>query len=201
MQGLASLDDPQRVALLMHPLRRRILEEAAAEAVSATAVARRVGETRQKVNYHLRALADAALLEPAGERPRRGVMEKLYRASARAYTLSPEVMGGLTPSADQFRDAFSAGTLLALAGRMQDEVVRSAQQAEAQGKRVASLSIEAEVRFDSAAQQAEFARALTQAVADVVARFTTPASAARGRRYRVVAGAYPIPGNQGKRER
>lgn len=202
MLNLASIDDPHRVELVMHPLRRRILEEAAAGPVSATEVARRVGETRQKVNYHVRALADAELLEPAGERQRRGVTEKLYRSSARAYTVSSDVLGDLTPSADRFRDAFSAGTLLTLAARVQDEVVRSAQQAEAQGKRLATLSIETDVRFASAAQQAEFAQALMQAVVDVVARHSTPNTSSRGHGYRLVAGMYPKPRDDGEtRER
>ena len=193
MKALATIDDPQRVELVMHPLRRRILEEAAAGPVSATEVARRVGETRQKVNYHVRALADAALLEPAGERQRRGVTEKLYRSSARAYTVSAGVLGDLTPSADRFRDALSAGTLLTLAARMQDEVVRSAQQAEAQGKRLATLSIDTDVRFESATQQAAFAQALMQAVVDVIAHHSTPNTSSRGHRYRLVAGVYPKP--------
>lgn len=192
MFAIAALQRPRDVGLVMHPLRRQILEIAAVEPVSATGVARRLGEPRQRLNYHLRALADAGLLEPAGERQRRGVTEKLYRASARSYTVSSDVMGELAPAADQLRDAFAAGTLLALAGRVQDEVVTSARQAEAEGKRLATFSLETEVRFESAAQQAEFARALTQAVADVVARFSTPWTSRRGHGYRVLAAAYPV---------
>lgn len=195
MDDVATLSDPASAELLMHPLRRRILEAAAAGPVSSSEVARDIGQARQKVNYHLRALADAGLLEPAGERPRRGLTEKLYQASARSYALAPNVLGGLAPTeADgHFRDAFSAGTLLALAARTHAEVARSAEQAQASGARLATLSIDTEVRFESAAQQAAFAVALTQAVADVVARFTVPATRERGRRYRLVAGAYPPP--------
>lgn len=193
MQDVATLADPARAGLVMHPLRRRILEEAASGAVSSTEIARRTGESRQKVNYHVRALAGAGLLEAAGERPRRGLIEKLYRASARAYTVSPDVLGTLVPTAEQFHDAYSAGALMALASRAHAEVARSNEQATARGRRLATLSIQADVRFSSARQQSAFAEALTQAVTDVVARFSEPASGAHGRPYRLVVGAYPPP--------
>lgn len=193
MNDLATLVDPRHAELLMHPLRRGILERAADGPVSATEVARDLDQPRQKVNYHLRQLADAALLEPAGERPRRGLTEKLYQASAHAYVVSPVVLGSLAPDPGRVADAGSAAALVALAGRVQAEVTRSGDQARAQGKRLATLSLDAEVWFESAAQQAAFAEALTQAVADVAARFSAPAGTDRAHRYRVVAGAYPRP--------
>lgn len=193
MDDLATLAEPRHAELLMHPLRRGILERAASAPVSATEVARDLGEARQKVNYHLRQLVDAGLLDAAGERPRRGLTEKLYRASAHAYVVSPEVLGALAPDAARLAEAGSAAALVALAGRIQADVVRAGGQARSQGKRLATLSLETEVWFESAAQQAAFAEALTQAVADVTARFSAPAGADGTHRYRVVAGAYPRP--------
>lgn len=193
MEAVATLRDPVLAELVLHPLRRRILEEAVEAPVSATEVARRAGETRQRVNYHLRALADAGLLEPAGEIPRRGLTEKLYAATARCYTLAPEMLGRLAPSAERLRDRFSAATLLALAQRVQSDLVRVSEQARSAQKRVATLSIDTEVRFRDERQQAEFAAALTQAVADVVSLFSDPATSSEGHRYRLVAGAYPAP--------
>lgn len=196
MDTLVALTDPVRAELIMHPLRRRILAGAVKAPISATEVAAVLGETRQKVNYHVRALVEAGLLEAAGERQRRGLVEKLYRASARRYSLTPEVLGELAPLAGEFTDAFAAATLVALAGRVQAEVGRSARQAKSSGKRLATVSVDTEVSFTSAAEQAAFAEALTQAVADVTSRFAKPA-AAGDHRYRVVLGAYPIPMEEG----
>lgn len=193
MDDLATLAEPRHAELLMHPLRRGILERAAEGTVSATEVARALDEPRQKVNYHVRQLADAGLLEPAGERPRRGLREKLFRASAHAYVVSPDVLGRLAPDAGRLADAGSAAVLVALAGRVQAEVTEAGAQARRRGKRLATLSLDTEVWFESAAQQAAFAEALTQAVADVAARFSAPAGADGTHRYRVVAGAYPRP--------
>ena len=193
MQAVATLRDRGRAELVLHPLRRRILEEAVEGPVSATEVARRAGETRQRVNYHLRSLVDAGFLEPAGQVARRGLTEKLYRATARCYALSPEMLGRLAPSVERLRDRFSAATLLALAARVQSDLVRVAQQADSAGKRVASLSIDTEIRFRDERQQAEFAAALTQAVADVVGLFSEPETSRTGHRYKLVVGAYPAP--------
>ncbi len=169
------------------------MESAATAPVSATEIARVLELPRQKVNYHVRVLADAGLLEAAGERPRRGLTEKLYRASARAYVVSAEVLGTLAPSVERFRDGFGAATLVSLASRMQTEVGQAAEQARERGKRLATLSLDTEVTFENAEQQAAFSEALGQAVADVVARFSSPDDGRIGHRYRVVAAAYPPP--------
>lgn len=185
--------------LLEHPLRRAILREAG-EPASATQIARRLGETRQKVNYHVRRLADEELLVEAGTRPRRGLTERLYRASARRYVLDPVVLDDLGASPRDVTDPASAAHLLALAARTQAEVARAAEQARAEGARLATLSLDADVRFTSANQRAAFTRALHQAVVNVVARHTGPDAAGgeaagepEGRPYRLVVGCHPVP--------
>jgi DNA-binding transcriptional ArsR family regulator len=60
------VEEARRAELLLHPLRQRILSEAR-EASTAAEIARRVGLPPQKVNYHVRTLAAAGFLHPAGE--------------------------------------------------------------------------------------------------------------------------------------
>jgi DNA-binding transcriptional ArsR family regulator len=89
--------DGRRAALLVqHPLRPRILS-LAREPISATAIASALGETRQRVNYHVRQLRRAGFLRAAGRRRRRGLTEVRYVASARAYVLSPAIAGAVAP--------------------------------------------------------------------------------------------------------
>jgi hypothetical protein len=57
---------------------------------------------------------------------------------------------------------------------------------------VATLSVDTEVRFRSAAERAAFSRDLTAAVSDLVSRYHDE-TAAGGRRHRLVIGAYPTP--------
>src|SRR5208282_4945121 len=86
------IGDDSRVAALLHPLRRRILE-ALREPDSAAGLARRLLLPRQKINYHVRELARGHFLARAGRRRRRNMSEKRYVARARGYVLSPEILG------------------------------------------------------------------------------------------------------------
>ena len=75
-------------ASALHPFRLRILGELG-EAESAAELARRLGVPRQLVNYHLRQLERDGLVETVGERRKRNCTERLVRAVARSYVISP----------------------------------------------------------------------------------------------------------------
>lgn len=182
---------------MLHPLRQRILESLA-EPDSAAGVARRLRLPRQRLNYHVRELARAGLLRRAGRRRKRNMYEQCYVATARGYALSPELLGRLGADPRRVEDTFSAAYLLALAAQLQAELGRASREATAQGKRLTTLSMNSEFRFESAGQRAEFARALEAAVVDVIGRFASPAqradgAAGAGRPYRLVVGCYPVP--------
>jgi DNA-binding transcriptional ArsR family regulator len=197
--GVAVLKDGSRAATVLHPLRLKILA-ALREPDSASGVARRLELPRQRVNYHVRELARAGFLARAGQRRRGNMIERRYVASARSYVLSPELLGRLGTDPQQLSDALSAGHLLALVSRAQSEVGEAMQQASAAGKRLATLSIACDVRFETAAQRAWFAEELRRAVLDVIDRCASPATdgagaPAPGRLHRFIAGCYtPPPG-------
>lgn len=97
----------------LSPLRQRILSELR-EPASATLVADRIGETRQRVNYYLRELEKAGLVELVGTRQPRGRTERMVRATASAVVVVPQLLGEL-PTEDQ--DRFAAEALLASTAR------------------------------------------------------------------------------------
>ena len=74
-----------------------------AEPDSASGVARRLGLPRQQVNYHLRELEKQGFLEFIEERRKGNCMERLVRATARTYLISPEALGHLGPTPEQQR--------------------------------------------------------------------------------------------------
>jgi hypothetical protein len=183
--------------LLQHPLRSRILG-LAREPISASDLAAALGETRQKVNYHVRKLERARFLEPVDQRLKRNMLEHRFVATARAYVVAPQLLGPVAARADQVTDTLSASHLLALSSQMQEELVRDVEGARLAGKRLSTLSIATTFSFISPQQRADFTRALTDAVADVVARFTSPTAEPDdaphpGRPYRLVVGCYPVP--------
>ncbi len=187
----------QVVVLLHHPLRLKILA-ALLEPDSASGVARRMKLPRQTVNYHVRELARVRLLARAGRRRRRHLFEQCYVATARGYILSPDLLGNLAADPAQITDTLSAKYLLGLASKLQSELARSLELATAAGKRLATLSINSELRFTSPEQRAAFTEDLQRSIVEVAARHSSPftnpdGSAAEGRPFRLMLGCYPIP--------
>ena len=147
---------------------------------------------RQKVNYHVRALEAHQLVRQAGERQWGGLTERLLVASASSYIVSPKAMGPVAVDPNRGADRLSASYLIALAARIVDEVSDLLRRALAADKRLATLSLDTEIRFRSAADRAAFSNELIQAVTDLVARYHDE-SAPGGRAHRLVVIAHPLP--------
>jgi DNA-binding transcriptional ArsR family regulator len=191
MLDLDVIDEPARAALALDPIKRRILAELTAPA-SAAALAGRVGLTRQKVNYHLRALEAHKLVEPAEERQWGGLTERLMVATATSYVVSPAALGPIGADPARNRDRLSASYLIALAARIVREVGELWAGARKADKRLATLSIDTIIRFKSPAERAAFTAELTSAVTSLAARYHDE-KAPQGRAHRLVVAAYPAP--------
>jgi hypothetical protein len=154
-----------------------------------------VGLTRQKVNYHLKALEDEKLVEQAEARQWGGITERLMVATARSYVVSPAALGPVGAHPGVSGDRFSASRLVALAARIVREVGTLWRGARAADKRLATLSIDTTIRFASPAARAAFTADLTAAVATLTARYHDE-QAPGGRAHRLVVAAYPAPPHQ-----
>lgn len=188
MEALLVIDSADTAAVALDPMRAKILA-ALREPGSASTVAEQLGMTRQKTNYHLRQLEAHQLVELVEERPRRGLTERVMIASAHTYALSPDVLG--EPSAHTLpTDRLSSSYLLATASELIRDVSRLARSAASAGKPLATLTIEADVRFASAADRASFTKDLTNAVAELAARYHDE-DAPKGRWHRLVVASHP----------
>jgi DNA-binding transcriptional ArsR family regulator len=193
MLDLDVIDEPATAATALDPVRSQILARLARPG-SATTVARELGLTRQKVNYHLRALEAHGLVRLHEERARRGLTERVMVATAASYVISPAALGDT--AADPARaDRLSSRYLLAVAARMLREVVALARQAEHAGKPLPTLAIDADIRFASAADRAAFTAELTSTVGALCARYHAE-GAPGGRWHRLVIAAHPRPSSQ-----
>jgi DNA-binding transcriptional ArsR family regulator len=198
MLDVEVIENPAAAVAALDPVRARLLAELAKPGSAAT-LAAQVGLTRQKVNYYLRALETHGLVRPAGERRWGGLTERLLVATAASYVVSPGALGEVASDPRRATDRLSARYLIALAARVVREVGELARLADKQDKRLATMALETEIRFRSAAERAAFAGEIAGAVTAVAARYHD-AEASGGRSYRLTLTAYPVPRTAGHEE-
>jgi predicted ArsR family transcriptional regulator len=191
MADLHVIDDPASASVALDPVRSRLLSELRAPASAAT-LAGRLGLPRQKVNYHLRTLEAHGLVQVAGKKRWGGLTERRLVATASSYVVSPAALGPVAADPARGMDRLSASYLVALAARVVREVGQLLRKSEELNKRLATLSIDTELRFRSADDRAAFSSELTAAVTALVSRYHDE-SAPGGRRHRLMIGAYPKP--------
>lgn len=184
------IDVPAAAALALDPIKCRLLAELGTPA-SAASLASRVGLSRQKVNYHLRALEQHKLVEPAEERQWGGLTERLMVATAASYVVSPAALGPIAADPARSNDHLSASYLIALAARIVREVGNLWRAARKADKRLATLSIDTVVRFKSPADRAAFTNDLANVITALAARYHDDAP--NGRPHRLVVASYPAP--------
>lgn len=181
--------EPDRLRAALPPLRRRLLDRLHNPA-SATQLAAELELPRQKVNYHLRVLEQAGLIELVEERKRRGCTERIMRACADAFVVDPGVMSGVMSEAyTAIADQYAAEHLVGKAADTVRQVTRMQAAAERAGTRLLTFTVEADVRFAEPADVHRFTDALAEAFARTAAEFDAPG----GRSYRVVIGGHPTP--------
>jgi len=183
---VAVLDDPERVAALAHPMRVAILE-AMREPNSATGVARTLSETRQKVNHHVKALLEAGLIEPAGERRRRNMTEQLYRSVAPTFVVAPELAWSDDRRVDALREQLPLEHLVRAGTRVQQDAIALLDRAAFDGDEIPAAVVEAEVRFADEDARASFMREYLAAVKPLLKKYGTR----RGDAFRVAVAVYP----------
>lgn len=187
MDNIRVLADPAAVELALDPIRASILE-VLAEPGSAATVAAAVGSTRQKVNYHLKALEAHGLVELAEERVWGGITERLMRRTARYLVVAPDVLPGAVSDPSEVADRLSAAYLIAVNARSVSEV-GAIVDAAAPETRLPTLTVDTVVGFRSAEDRAAFAADLQSALAALVARYHHD----DGRPHRLTVSSYPRP--------
>jgi DNA-binding transcriptional ArsR family regulator len=186
MFDVAVIEDPAAAEASLDPIRANLLA-ALAEPGSATTLAGRVGLPRQKVNYHLRALERHGLVELVEERRKGNVTERVLRATASSYVISPTALAAVAPDPDRAPDRLSARWLLALAARLVRDVGTLLTGATKARKRVATFALDGEVRFASAADRAAFAEELAGTVTSLISKYHSEA----GRDHRLIVAIHP----------
>jgi len=180
------VEDVQRVRMLLRGPRLRLLEALREQPDSATGLSERLGAPRQTINYHLRQLEQAGLVELVEERGHGRCVERVVAPTATAFTVSPATLGALAPRSRDVDDQTSAEYLAARAG----EVVRDVGALLGRVESVPTLTLETKLRFANTEERAAFAHDLQEAIERLVSRYHDE-SARGGRRFTLLIAAHP----------
>jgi DNA-binding transcriptional ArsR family regulator len=180
MRDVLYLEEIEQAETLLKPQRIEVLRQLA-EPRSCTEVAKRLGQTQQRVYYHVRRLADAGLVAQVSERRVRGVHEGVYQASARSYWLSPRLVGRIG-GLRRARDELSLGHLLDLMEEVQADVAALAPAS----PELPSIGVSGEIRVEPERRQ-EFLDDLRTTLQDLFTRY----GGAEGDAFKLAVACYP----------
>ncbi|TDO54765.1 helix-turn-helix protein [Kribbella sp. VKM Ac-2527] len=166
-----ALFKPQRIEVL-----RRL-----AEPHTCGEVAEQLGQTPQRVYYHVKRLAEAGLVTKVDERKVRGIHEGVYQATARSYWLSPRLVGRIG-GLRRAQDELSLGYLLDLMEEVQADVAALDRTA----PELPSIGVSGEIRVPPDRRQ-EFFRDLQSTLQDLFSRY----GGAEGDAFKLAVACYP----------
>ncbi|SCG43223.1 winged helix-turn-helix domain-containing protein [Micromonospora halophytica] len=180
MRDVLYLERIEQAEVLLKPQRIEVLRQLA-EPRTCTEVAGRLGQTPQRVYYHVRQLVAAGLVEQVQTRQVRGISEGIYQAAARSYWLSPRLVGRVG-GLRRARDELSLGHLLDLMEEVQADVAaldRSAPE-------LPSIGVSGEIRVPAERRQ-EFLHDLQSTLQDLFTRY----GGAEGDAFKLAVACYP----------
>ncbi|MDB4910956.1 MAG: transcriptional regulator, ArsR family, partial [Gemmatimonadetes bacterium] len=178
-----------QAAAALDPVRLRILAHLR-HPDSAAGTARALRAPRQRIGYHIRQLSQAGLLQPSGERRSGNAVEQLLQSTATRFFLGPHALGPIALDPAMAQDQLSSTYLITAAYRAMLDVSDLQKRARSAEKKLPTLTLESEVAFESAAEQAAFAEELTACVKTLSAKYGA-SIVPSARKLRIVALAHP----------
>lgn len=187
---------PEQAAALLNPLRAEILAHTR-EPASAAEVARKIGDSPQRINYHLKALEKVGLVRRVGARQVRNLVEVLYQAIAKSFLLS-EAVGLDSWAAERIKEQGSLAHLITLSERIRRDALLLMEQSETE-REIPSASLQMKVHLDSEERRNAFLRDYAAMLEELVSRYGA-AEDSDENAFRVAAVIYPEIPKGGKPE-
>lgn len=179
MRDVLYLERIEQAETLLKPQRVEVLRQLA-EPHTCTEVGARLGQSPQRVYYHVKRLVDAGLVTQVSERKVRGIHEGIYQASARSYWMSPGLVGRL--GLRRAQDELSLGYLLDLVEDVQADIARLDRTA----PELPSIGVSGEVRVPPERRE-EFLGDLRSVLQDLFTRY----GGAEGDAFKLAVACYP----------
>lgn len=179
MRDVLYLDEIEQAETLLKPQRIDVLRRLAVPR-SCSEVAVDLGQTPQRVYYHVKRLVEAGLVNQVAERRVRAINEGIYQAKARSYWLSPRLIGRIGGRVG--RDALGLGHLLDLVEEVQADVAAI----DPSVTEAPSIGISGDIRVRPERRH-EFLADLTSTLQDLFSRY----GGAEGDAFKLVVACYP----------
>jgi DNA-binding transcriptional ArsR family regulator len=183
MMDVLYIDEPAVAAALLQPLRLDLLKRLG-EPRSCPELAGMLGTATQQVNYHVRKLLEAGLIDRVDERRVRGTVEGIYQARAASYWLSPTLVGRL--GARRAVQEAGLSYLLSLAEDLQDDVAKLAETP----KPAACLGVSLQVELADPKRRAEFLVEVQDLLKGLARKYGVKGRAKSKGAYRLILACY-----------
>ncbi|GAA2730334.1 helix-turn-helix domain-containing protein [Actinocorallia aurantiaca] len=180
MRDILYLEQIEQAEILFKPQRIEVLR-LLAEPRTCGEVAQRLGQSKQRVYYHVKLLEEAGLVTRVAERKVRAVHEGVYQATARSYWMSPRLVGRLG-GLREARDAMSLGYLLDLMEEVQEDVAKL----DPAASELPSFGVSGEIRI-APERRGEFLDELRHTLQDLFTRY----GGAEGDAFKLAVACYP----------
>lgn len=180
MRDVLYLEEIEQAEALLKPQRVEVLRQLA-EPRTCSEVAERLGQTPQRVYYHVKRLVEAGLVDQVSERKVRGISEGIYQAGARSYWLSPRLVGRIG-GLRKVRDELSLGYLLDLMEEVQADIAGLDRTA----PELPSIGLSGEIHVPPERRQ-EFLAELQTMLQDLFTRY----GGAEGDAFKLAVACYP----------
>lgn len=185
MKEVLYIERFEQADALFKPQRVEVLRQLA-EPRSCTQVGTALGQSPQRVYYHVKKLLDADLVTQVAERRVRGIHEGIYQASAKSYWLSPRLVGVI--GRRRVQDELSLGYLLHLVEDVQADLadLDRAAASDPAAAELPTLGVSGEIRLPPGGRKA-FLDDLRGTLQELFARH----GGATGDAFRLAVACYP----------
>lgn len=181
------IESPEQATVLLNPLRGEIIAQLL-EPGSAAEVARTLGETAQRINYHLKALEKAGLVQRVGTRQVRNLVEVLYRSIAKTFVLA-ESLSMKPETLQKLKDQSSLAHLVTTSERIRRDAMLLMEQSDI-GEEIPSVTMQLQVHLCTEQERQSFIEEYTAMVGRLVERYS---SSKDQEAYHVLLAVYPKP--------
>ena len=186
MLDVLFIEQPTVAAALLQPIRLDIVKRLA-QPRSCPELAQLLNLPTQQVNYHMRKLTEAGLVERIDERRVRGTVEGIYQARAASYWLSPNLVG--RSGARKTINEAGLSYLFSLAEDLQSDVAKLANAPEPQP----CLGLSAYVELKDPKRRTEFLAEVQQVLQTLARKYGATGRSKERNAYRLLLACYQNP--------